>query len=486
MTVSLTYDDTTARVLIDVDDFGDDVAQVMLERSTDQMHWTTVRGAVALDLSGGAVTGHADYEFASCVENFYRASAIPMGLYLPGVTGSYASTPDNAQIDVVGDLDFRALVTLPALVSGQNYMIGVKWSSPSQRSFLFWIRDEGGGSHKFRINWTADGSTALSIPASVNITGERKIALRATLDVDNGAGGRTGRFYTADTLDGPWVAHGTDVVQAGTTSVFSSNAPLIVGVAETAADASEFIVHAFEFRNGIDGTLVVDANFDEQDHHDTSFVDDTGLTWTVNGTASIETTQTSTSITPTLTQVWIKSVTRPFLNRPVGGSCTAMGELETELLVSNDGVTRPTRSAAFPIINRTYPVGVTDLALGRLWTLRTRTWTLEAHRLMDYLYASGDVIFIQVPCSDCAQTVENGYVIAFDPTYQRHRRYRNRVVWEATVQEVAPPGPDVAYREATWATVLAQYGSWSAVIAANPTWAHVLALLPDPSEVIVA
>lgn len=191
------------------------------------------------------------------------------------------------------------------------------------------------------------------------------------------------------------------------------------------------------------------------------------------------------TITPDLTQVWIKSVTRPFLNQALGTACaSAFGAEDIELL-TNPGATRPTRVAVFPIINRTMPVGVTDLALGRAWTLRLRTHTLAKHREVDYLFASGDVLFIQVPASDCAQTIEHGYVVVNDPAYERHHRYRNRVVWETDVQEVAPPAADIEYAEATWATVIAQFGSWADLVAACPTWNDVLALLPDPSEVIV-
>lgn len=193
------------------------------------------------------------------------------------------------------------------------------------------------------------------------------------------------------------------------------------------------------------------------------------------------------SVTPILTHVWFKSVTRPFLNIPITIGCVAMGASSTEMLVDPSGVSRPARSGVFPIINRTYPIAVNDLRLGREWNVRLRTFNTLALKAVDFLLASGDVILIQVPspCVACAETVEHGYVTVFDAGYQRHHRYRQRAVWELAVQEVAPPGPDIIYAEATWQTVINQYGSWSAVLAAFASWQALLAILPQPSEVIV-
>jgi hypothetical protein len=71
------YDDTLARVEIDlatvratigVDDTG------LVERSLDQVRWTTVRGGSAVSLTAAALP-LSDFEFAPDVENFYRVTA---------------------------------------------------------------------------------------------------------------------------------------------------------------------------------------------------------------------------------------------------------------------------------------------------------------------------------------------------------------------------------------------------------------------------
>jgi hypothetical protein len=45
---------------------------VTIERSTDLITWTTVRGAVELDVATGGTVVHYDYEFVDGVTNYYR------------------------------------------------------------------------------------------------------------------------------------------------------------------------------------------------------------------------------------------------------------------------------------------------------------------------------------------------------------------------------------------------------------------------------
>lgn len=194
------------------------------------------------------------------------------------------------------------------------------------------------------------------------------------------------------------------------------------------------------------------------------------------------------SILPSVTKIWFKSVNRPFLNLPMPSGCTnytfGTSPNGIEMLADISPVTRRARSGVFPIVNRTYAVAVNDIRTGREWNIQIRTFTEAALQSVDFLFASGDVILIQVPLG-CAESVEHGYVTAGDVFYERHHRYRHRAVWSVPVIEVAAPGPDIFYAENTWQNVLNTYGSWAAVMAANPTWAAVLALLPNPSEVIV-
>jgi hypothetical protein len=72
MTVTLTYDPTLARVIISCNSLGAAVT-ALVERSTDQITWVTVRGGIDVTVTAGAFARPVDdYEFVPNVQNFYR------------------------------------------------------------------------------------------------------------------------------------------------------------------------------------------------------------------------------------------------------------------------------------------------------------------------------------------------------------------------------------------------------------------------------
>ncbi|MEU4150829.1 hypothetical protein [Streptomyces sp. NPDC026659] len=215
-----------------------------------------------------------------------------VALDLPGATGDYASTPDDASLDVTGDIDIRFDATLSNWTDPQGDTSGLKnieliaklGASP-QKSWMFAIRG-----YKLYFEWSADGSNVLSASSTIPLPAgpDTRMAVRVTLDVDNGASGNTVTFYTADTLSGTWVQLGDVVTQSGTTSIFNSTTALRIG------DATAFVfgpakgsVHAAQVRNGIAGTVVANPDFSAQASGATSFSDSAGRTWTLAGNASI-------------------------------------------------------------------------------------------------------------------------------------------------------------------------------------------------------
>jgi hypothetical protein len=74
VTVTLTYDATLARVIIDCNGLGAAVT-ALVERSTDQIKWTTVRGGIDVPCAAGVFSLPVnDYEFTSDVVNYYRVN----------------------------------------------------------------------------------------------------------------------------------------------------------------------------------------------------------------------------------------------------------------------------------------------------------------------------------------------------------------------------------------------------------------------------
>lgn len=211
-------------------------------------------------------------------------------LDLPGAATDFGSTPDAATLDVTGDIDVRIDA---ALTNWLNAADGLKTTAlagklggpASDKSWFFGVR-----SNKLYFEWSADGTNVLAASSTLQLplTPSGRMSVRATLDVDNGAAGRTITFYTATSgTAGPWTQLGAAVVQSGTTSIFNSTAAVRIGSPPVAMTNPLGRVLALEIRNGINGTVVANPVFTAQSAGVTSFVDGAGRTWSVNGAASI-------------------------------------------------------------------------------------------------------------------------------------------------------------------------------------------------------
>lgn len=210
------------------------------------------------------------------------------GLVVPGTAGNYASTPDAAALDITGDLDLRAEVTLADWTPAAEQTFVAKHLAPTDRSY--WLRLNTSGMLNLLASNNGTGYQ-VNAPSTVAPTSDARgrLAVRATIDVDNGAAGNTVTFYTAPTIDGTWTQLGAPVVQAGTMTIFAGTALLEVGAAGGGTVLPMTgTVHAVEVYNGIAGTVVANPSFKAQTLGTTSFADAAGRTWTVNGTAVIE------------------------------------------------------------------------------------------------------------------------------------------------------------------------------------------------------
>jgi hypothetical protein len=184
------------------------------------------------------------------------------------------------------------------------------------------------------------------------------------------------------------------------------------------------------------------------------------------------------SITPVLTEVWLKSIGRPFLNRVV--ECADVGE-----------ITRPARGGVFDVVGRSYPVAVSDVRGSRRFNLQVATGTTAACAdtaaadadadTLELLLASGDPLFLQSP----DPLIPTMYVYVGDVTYVRAIRGSAKRIYQLPLTEIAAPGADIVGSTSTWQTVLDTYATWQDVLTANPTWNDLLELVASPSEVIV-
>lgn len=220
---------------------------------------------------------------------------------------------------------------------------------------------------------------------------------------------------------------------------------------------------------GSGATLVTTSDYEFTTGHQ--------LTYRVRGYTSGDVLTASFTCTITVNQpdIWLKSVERPFLNRPL--DCTA----------NPSPIQRNARQGIFPVLGRSFPVAVTDVRGSTSVTLVTITRTYDQQLLLDYLLASGDVMYLQTTATF---PISSMYV-TIDGNVDEDRPVRNRLCdvdyrrFNLPIVEVEPPDDDVVGLTFTWYSVIVSYATWSAVIADNATWADLLEQVADPSEVIV-
>lgn len=297
-TITATYLGDLARVRLEVVSPDPNVSY-RIERSTDGgARWVPVRGAQNMGTLSTTIVD--DFEYTPNVENLYRLLApvffdsfqrdYPVGaaLVTTGTATSYMSTPDVAALDIVGDIDLQADFMPDTWPPPADVTLLAKWAdSTNQRSYRLDVLTTG----QARIYWSTNGTNSFSATSTIPVpaTIGQRITVRATLDVDNGASGRTAAFSTASRITGTFFTLGASVVQAGVTSIFSGSAALTVGARDSGA-LGRFTGRTFaaRVRSGIGGTIVANPLVYSQSPGTTNFVDSATRTWTVQAGASID------------------------------------------------------------------------------------------------------------------------------------------------------------------------------------------------------
>lgn len=464
MAVTLSYDAQLSRVRISATSLGDALT-ALVERSTNQITWSTVRGGIDVPVTSGTMATVDDFEFSANVANYYRVTYTAQMSFVATGTVSHASnanvTPGLPTGHTAGDL-------LLALVA---------------------IRNSGSGVPATLAGWTKliDGS---NMALFGKVDGGAESAPTFTF---------TGGVANADTSAQLVCFRGVSLTPVGTP------------VAQLNGSGQDIAVPGINLPVTLDGGLNIWIGWKQDDwtsvgvvsggteidEPDTTTGDDQGIVWdyrilpnttpfdslssrtfTVTGgaaaisragTAVFEhslTTQ-SNSITPTLTQVWVKSLARPFLNTAVD----AWGTID---------VTRPARNGVFEVVGRSVPLAVTDKRGSRRFELRLKTLSAQDHDRLDLVLASGDPIFLHAPPGSPVPTV---YAVIGD--VQDDQPVPDTHLWTLPITEVAAPGADIVGATMTWQTVINNYASWSAAITANATWEDVLDGIADPADVIV-
>lgn len=217
-------------------------------------------------------------------------------LTVTGTATSLASTPDDSSLDITGDW-FLVVEAEPPSPGAESKLIG-KWNpTGDQRSILFTalLHSSSSFSSALLVEWSPDGTAAstrllaTSFPPPPLLWGP--VAYGVWLDVDNGAGGVTATFYAAPAIEAllvnpnAWLV-GPPRTGAGTSSVFSSSAPLEVGGGGSDGVAALWAgnIRRAQVRAGdSSGSLRAAPDFTTQSLGATSFTDAAGRPWTVSG-----------------------------------------------------------------------------------------------------------------------------------------------------------------------------------------------------------
>lgn len=471
MTITLSYDDVFSRVRISVTGLNVATDEVRIERSTNQINWTTVRGGSAIIPVGNAVQLD-DYEFSASVVNYYRATAVDTAA-TTFVTGGPAVSGNNASL----------VATMPLGLQNQDLVL-------IQAS----IRNSGAGTPNPPSGWTTvlDASnmrvfgkivTGAETAPTVTFTGgvanadtlvQTAAFRRASLTTGNRATQLNGsqQDIPRPALIVPdnnmllvyalWKQDDWSSVTSGPVG-WAPIGSVVSTAGDDAAQAWSFLVQTTR-ANLVASTATVTGG--------AVAISRSGALafYHANLTLSTET----ASITPNITSVWLKSISKPFLNRTL------------DCIPNQSPITRQARNGIFPIVGRTFPIAVTDTRLAREVTIEVITQTTQEWQELDLITLAGDVFFIQTPPGNSLPTM---YVVINDISLRRP--LRNQLcgndwrVFTLPLVEVAPPSSDLVGSIGTWQTVVNTYATWSDVIAAHSTWSSLLTLVGSPSEVVV-
>lgn len=173
-------------------------------------------------------------------------------LSFPANLSGVVSLPDTPAISITGDLDVRWWGEGP-LAQGSTNLVS-KWGTSGQFSWAMTSSSNG----FLNLFYSPNGTTSNLAMSTVPIPAwAGKIALRATIDVNDGAGGRTIRFYYAKDLDSTWYSLGDPIRVIGTTSLFDNTAALTMW-----GSIPDIRVYGYEVRSGINGAIVSSFRFD--------------------------------------------------------------------------------------------------------------------------------------------------------------------------------------------------------------------------------
>lgn len=471
MSVILTYESTLSRVKIVGNGVGN-ADTAFVQRSLNQITWTTIRGGADAPIIAGAVTLY-DYEFSPGVVNYYRVitardvTFVGAGAVATGNNATLAPALPGGR--AVGDLILVNAVIHNSGVGSPNTPAGYTLLVNNSNQRIFGKLDGG-----------AESAPSVSYSGGVAGPTQAQTAVfrNVQLSVD--------RFATqlnSSQQNVPYPA--LDVLTTHSLLLFAGwklNAWLSVATlpslsGDAAAEIGDSSTTQSAIGSGIVWDYVIQTTTTAVDVPTGSFIVSGGSSAISRGlTASLPATlltQTS-SITPVIDQVWLKSIGMPFLNR--GFFC-----------VSNVGdEEREDRTGLFEVINRNFPIAVTDVRQSREVSIDVITRTTQEWRDLDFILGLGAPMYLQTPLN---YPLDSMHVVIRRTTKRRPLLQRtcgdDWRVYTLPLREVAPPGDAIVGSTITWQGVINAYATWQDVLNGETSWFDLLQNIGTPADVIV-
>lgn len=461
MTIGAVYASDLSRVRISCSAAPAAADHAVIERSVDQITWFTVRGGDAVPLVGAACTLD-DYEFVPGQVNYYRARYVDMA----DPTVVSVGTESNGN---------NASVTpgMPAGVADGDILVmkaAIRNTSATINTPTNWTLFLNGGNFRIYTRIYSAGVTAPTVTFSGGVAGDDTSArITAVRNSDFSVSGAVQSNSSAQNV----------AYAAAALAELSPDLLLMIAWKQAAASGTSVtgwsLVSNHVPSAGNDMTMAWWSKEITEDEPAGSMTV-TGGSAAVSKSTVLRFTrrpyvsQETASVTPTITEIWLKNVQKPFLNRTL--TVTDWGTEESQ-----------SRSGVFDIVSRSLPVGVTELLGSRRFTI-TATLTQKADSdEFSTILSAGDSVMLQVP-PDCDYV--GGYFVIDRVSKRRGQSVRSpRRYFDLTLIEVAAPSSVLVGTTVTWQSVISTYATWADLIADNPTWADLLDRIGTPSDVVV-
>jgi hypothetical protein len=249
----------------------------------------------ATDFGSMVMDASANVSLLSDVSGQSGAVSGDSYLELDGTSGAYASSPDSAALDIIGDLEFRYDYTPTAISPASAEIIAMKRSAAGIATSAYGVYIGATGIPSFLYS---GGGIVLIIGtatfASVGLTSLQRFQVKTVFDADNGAGGCDTSFYyrTDGDIEATtgWTQVGATVTTAGVAVINSTADPIQIGAQFTGGTSlpANGNLHRVMLYNTA-GTLVFDADFTNRGASNQSFPESSSnaALVTINGSARI-------------------------------------------------------------------------------------------------------------------------------------------------------------------------------------------------------